>query len=122
MSPWGNSRTLIARLALTCALLSSAFALSTKAAADQWGEQFKTPFVSQIADVVQVVGGDLAPGASARLRTIAGLNVGDVIFVDGNDNQAHAALVTSINQSTGWITWTPSLPGNIVPAMNQWVR
>src|SRR5437773_7184791 len=113
----------VVSLAVLCALFSSTFSISTEAADDQWAEQFKTPFNTQIIQITDASGQAVPQvGYGATLRTVAGLNVGDAILVDGSDLQAHEAVVASINPSTHWVTWTPALPGSTIAALNLFVR
>src|SRR5205814_7218724 len=83
----------IVRLVAACTLLSSAFSVSTRADADQWAEEFKAPFDSQI---IGVLNGNVLPpptADSAALRTVAGLHAGDPILIDASNDQQYQATV-----------------------------
>ena len=116
--------TLIVRLAVACALFSSAFTVSTKADADQWTEDFKTPFSSQIINVVN--GNPVAPTATgAALATITGLHVGDPVLIDGTDGihrQPFTATIQTITPATRRITWLPALPPGWTAEADLFVR
>ncbi|MFN2581996.1 MAG: hypothetical protein ABR498_04550 [Candidatus Dormibacteria bacterium] len=98
----------------------SAFSVSTKADVDQWTEEFKTPFQSQIVSSLNgnPVGSPTA--TSASLKTVAGLHVGDPILIDGSDNHQYAATVQAITPQTHQVTWAPALP--VVAQLNKFVR
>ena len=115
---------LLVRLAVACTLISSAFSLSVKADADQWAEEFRVPFQSQIVDVLNgnPVPTPAATGVSATLRVVAGLHVGDTILIDGSDNQPHTVTLQTITPQTHRITWTPALPGGVIAQVDHFAR
>jgi hypothetical protein len=92
-----------ARGALLCTIFLVAIANRAIASGEQWAEAFKTPFSSPIVATANDLRPPTLPTAtSAMLATVAGLNVGDSIKVDGIDNVAHDAVVTQVDPATPW--------------------
>src|SRR5712691_3449727 len=107
----GVHRTLIVRLVVICALFSSTFSLSTKAAGDQWAEQFKAPFAARIVNVLDGHLTDPPVPGGAALSTVAGLNDQDPIVIEGDGVPAYEAHITGApNAETHWVNWYPAGP------------
>jgi hypothetical protein len=103
-------RSILVRVAIIIALVWSAFSLSTKASGDQWAEQFKAPFAARIVNVLDRRFDAPAPGR-AVLSTVAGLNDGDRIVIEGDGVARYTATVTGApDRTTNLVTWQPAAP------------
>jgi sugar lactone lactonase YvrE len=93
-----------------------------KADVDQWAEEFRAPFLSQIINILNGTAVPAPTGDSASLRVVAGLHVGDTILIDGSDNRQYTRTLQTITPETHRITWSPALPGGVTAQLNEFVR
>jgi len=106
-----NSATRLVRVFALGILSSSVLPLSAKAAGDQWAEQFKAPFAARIVNVLDGRLTDVPAPGRAVLSTVAGLNDGDRIVIEGDGVAPYTATVIGApDRTTNLVTWQPAGP------------
>jgi hypothetical protein len=86
-------------------------ALSASASGDQWAEQFRTPFAARIVNVLDGRLTDAPLPGRAVLSTVAGLNDGDRIVIEGDGVPPYEAMVTGApDRTTNLVMWQPAGP------------
>ena len=83
----GTHRTPIVRLALACAFCLATFEFSLQALGE-WASAFRIPFSATI------LGTSVTSGAV--LSTVAGLNIGDAIWVDVSNGSGITPVATKV--------------------------
>ena len=106
-----NRTSRLVRVSVLAILSSSIFSFSAKAAGDQWAEQFRTPFAARIVNVLDGHLTDAPAPGRAVLSTVAGLNEGDRIVIEGDGVAPYTATVTGApDRTTNLVMWQPAGP------------